>query len=118
MFLGIISYVIGIFMENVIPRYGWFRYLNPVRTSCSRSYGHCTLFASKGPFNRKENAFIIIMAASAAHSAMATEVLAARVLFYKIAPKGLSPMLLLSASQFIGYGIAGLMRCMFSSRAL
>jgi hypothetical protein len=118
MFLGIISYVIGIFMENAIPRYGWFRYLNPVRTFYTRPYRHCTPFASKGPFNKKENAFIMIMAASAAHSAMATEVLAARVLFYKIEPKGLSPMLLLSASQFIGYGIAGLMRCRFSSRAL
>ena len=118
MFLGIISYVIGIFMENVIPRYGWLRYLNPVRTSYSRPYRHHTHFASKGPFNKKENVFIVIMAASAAHSAMATEVLAARVLFYKIVPKGLAPMLLLSASQLLGYGIAGLMRCRFSLRAL
>jgi hypothetical protein len=31
MFLGIISYVIGIAMESFIPRNGLFRYLNPVR---------------------------------------------------------------------------------------
>lgn len=52
MFLGIISYVMGILMENVIPRYGWFRYLNPVRTS----YSHpCRLYALyfEGPFQQK-----------------------------------------------------------------
>ena len=80
------------------------------------SYRHCTYFALKGPFNKKENAFIVIMASSAANSAMGTEVLAARVLFYKIVPKGLTPMFLVIASQFLGYGIAGLMRRTFSSR--
>ncbi|KAG1830315.1 OPT oligopeptide transporter protein-domain-containing protein [Suillus variegatus] len=40
MFLGIISYVIGLAMETFIPRHGLLRYLNP------------------GPFNKKENAFI------------------------------------------------------------
>ncbi|KAG2750656.1 OPT-domain-containing protein [Suillus brevipes Sb2] len=58
MFLGIISYVIGIAMESFIPRNGLFRYLNP------------------GPFNKKENAFIVIMSSAAANSALATEVLA------------------------------------------
>ncbi|OJA14696.1 hypothetical protein AZE42_09983 [Rhizopogon vesiculosus] len=29
MFLAIISYVLGVFMETVIPRHGLFRYLNP-----------------------------------------------------------------------------------------
>jgi len=50
------------------------------------------------------------MASSAANVAMATEVIAARALFYGILPKGLAPMFLLSATQFLGYGIAGLMR--------
>lgn len=31
MFLAIISYVIGLAMEVLIPRRGWLRYLNPVR---------------------------------------------------------------------------------------
>lgn len=30
MFLTIISYVLGVAMEAVIPRWGLFRYLNPV----------------------------------------------------------------------------------------
>ena len=30
MFLTVISYVIGVSMEIAIPRWGWFRYLNPV----------------------------------------------------------------------------------------
>ncbi|OJA14928.1 hypothetical protein AZE42_10911, partial [Rhizopogon vesiculosus] len=58
MFLAIISYVLGVFMETVIPRRGLFRYLNP------------------GPFNKKENAFVVIMASASANSASGTEVLA------------------------------------------
>jgi hypothetical protein len=30
MFLGIVAYVLGIFMEAIIPRRGILRYLNPV----------------------------------------------------------------------------------------
>lgn len=30
MFLAVISYVLGVFMETFIPRRGLFRYLNPV----------------------------------------------------------------------------------------
>jgi hypothetical protein len=108
--LGIISYIIGIAMEAVVPRFGWFRYLNPVRVSHSCSYTYRKYFALKGPFNKKENAFIIVMASSAANVAMATEVFAAQALFYKIVPKGLAPMILLTSTQFLGYGIAGLMR--------
>lgn len=33
MFLAIISYVLGLMMEVFIPTRGWFRYLNPVRSS-------------------------------------------------------------------------------------
>ncbi|OJA09369.1 hypothetical protein AZE42_08545 [Rhizopogon vesiculosus] len=58
MFLAVISYVLGVFMETVIPRRGLFRYLNP------------------GPFNKKENAFVVIMASASANSALGTEVLA------------------------------------------
>ncbi len=113
-FLGITSYILGISTEAVIPRYGWFRHLNPVRTSDSCSYRHFKRFAVKGPFNKKENAFIFIMASSAGNVAMATEVLATRALFYGIVPKGLAPMFLLTSSQFLGYAIAGLMRREFS----
>ncbi|KAG1905875.1 OPT oligopeptide transporter protein-domain-containing protein [Suillus fuscotomentosus] len=92
MFLGIISYVIGLAMETFIPRHGLLRYLNP------------------GPFNKKENAFIIIMASAAANSALATEVLAVQRLYYNITPNAISSVFLLFSSQLLGYGIGGLMR--------
>ncbi|KAG1875141.1 OPT oligopeptide transporter protein-domain-containing protein [Suillus tomentosus] len=92
MFLGIISYVIGLVMETFIPRHGLLRYLNP------------------GPFNKKENAFIIIMASAAANSALATEVLAVQRLYYNITPNAISSIFLLFSSQLLGYGIGGLMR--------
>jgi len=58
MFLAVVSYILGVSMETFIPRRGLLRYLNP------------------GPFNKKENAFIIIMASASAKSALGTEVLA------------------------------------------
>ncbi|KAI9442371.1 OPT oligopeptide transporter protein-domain-containing protein [Lactarius indigo] len=92
MFLTIVSYVLGIAMEAFIPRRGWFRYLNP------------------GPFNKKENAFIVIMASAATNSALGTEVLAVQRLFYNITPNGAASVFLLFSSQLLGYGIGGLMR--------
>ncbi|KIK99289.1 hypothetical protein PAXRUDRAFT_132372 [Paxillus rubicundulus Ve08.2h10] len=92
MFLAIISYVIGFAMETFIPRRGLLRYLNP------------------HPFNKKENAFIIIMASAAANSALATEVLAVQRLYYNITPDTATSILLLFSSQLLGYGIGGLMR--------
>ncbi|KAF8273545.1 OPT oligopeptide transporter protein-domain-containing protein, partial [Lactarius quietus] len=86
MFLAIISYVLGIAMETFIPCWGWFRYLNP------------------GPFNRKENAFIVIMASTAVNSALETEVLAVQWLYYNITPNGASSIFLLFSSQLLGYG--------------
>ncbi|KZP23288.1 OPT superfamily oligopeptide transporter [Athelia psychrophila] len=92
LFLAIIAYVIGILMEAVIPRRGWFRYLNP------------------HPFNKKENAFIVIMASAAANSALATEVLAVQRLYYDITPNAGASVFLLFSSQLLGYGLGGLMR--------
>ncbi|SRR6266702_151684 len=109
MFLAIISYVLGIAMEAVIPRWGWFRYLNPVCACCSPLSDLFTR-CKKGPFNKKENAFIVIMAGAAANSALGTEVLAVQRLFYNITPNGAASIFLLFASQLLGYGIGGLMR--------
>ena len=92
MFLAIISYVLGLAMETFIPRWGYFRYLNP------------------GPFKNKENAMIVIMASSAANSALGTEVLAVQRLFYDITPNPAASIFLLFSSQLIGYGIGGMMR--------
>lgn len=92
MFLAVISYVLGIFMETFIPRRGLLRYLNP------------------GPFNKKENAFIVIMASASANSALGTEVLAVQRLYYNITPNAGASMFLLFSSQLLGYGIGGMMR--------
>ncbi|KAH9481332.1 Oligopeptide transporter 5 [Psilocybe cubensis] len=92
MFLAIISYVLGIAMEAVIPTKGLFRYLNP------------------HPFNKKENAFIVIMASAAANSALGTEVLAVQRLYYNITPNPAASIFLLFSSQLLGYGIGGLFR--------
>ncbi|KAH8115217.1 OPT oligopeptide transporter protein-domain-containing protein [Phellopilus nigrolimitatus] len=92
MFLAIIAYVLGLAMETLIPSRGWFRYLNP------------------GPFNKKENAMIVIMASAAANSALGTEVLAVQRLFYNITPNPAASIFLLFSSQMIGYGLGGLMR--------
>ncbi|KAF8833285.1 OPT superfamily oligopeptide transporter [Paxillus ammoniavirescens] len=92
MFLAIISYVIGFAMETFIPRRGLLRYLNP------------------HPFNKKENAFIIIMASAAANSALGTEVLAVQRLYYNLTPNAAASVFLLFSSQLLGYGIGGVMR--------
>ena len=42
--------------------------------------------ALQGPFNKKENAFIVIMASAAANAALGTEVLAVQRLYYNITP--------------------------------
>ncbi|KAI6161769.1 OPT oligopeptide transporter protein-domain-containing protein [Pisolithus thermaeus] len=88
MFLAIISYVIGTAMDTFIPRRGIFNWLNP------------------HPFNKKENAFMIIMASAAANAALATEVLAVSAcIMTSIRTLRLSIFLLFS-SQLLGYGIA------------
>ncbi|KAG9318820.1 OPT oligopeptide transporter protein-domain-containing protein [Chiua virens] len=92
MFLAIVSYVLGYAMEISIPRHGLFRYLNP------------------HPFNKKENAFIIIMASAAANAALATEVLAVQRLYYNITPNPVASIFLLFSSQLLGYGMGGLLR--------
>ncbi|KZV71079.1 OPT superfamily oligopeptide transporter [Peniophora sp. CONT] len=92
MFLAIIAYVLGTFMEFVIPSRGIFRYLNP------------------GPFNKKENAFIVIMASAAANSALGTEVLAVQRLYYNTTPNPAASIFLLFSSQLLGYGMGGLLR--------
>ncbi|KAF9036163.1 OPT oligopeptide transporter [Panaeolus papilionaceus] len=92
MFLAIMSYILGIAMEVLIPRRGLLRYLNP------------------HPFNKKENAFIVIMSSAAANSALGTDVLAVQRLFYNITPNPGAGIFLLFASQLMGYGIGGLFR--------
>ncbi|KAF7312525.1 OPT oligopeptide transporter [Mycena indigotica] len=91
MFLAIIAFIIGKAME-MIPAVGPLRYLNP------------------HPWNKKENAMVVIMASAAANSALATEVLAVQRLFYNLTPNPGASIFLLFSSQLAGYGIGGLFR--------
>jgi hypothetical protein len=50
------------------------------------------------PFNKKENAFIVIMANAAANAAIGTEVLAVQRLFYNITPNAAASILYVSMS--------------------
>ncbi|KAI9845025.1 MAG: hypothetical protein M1838_001929 [Thelocarpon superellum] len=92
-FLAVISYVIGMLMEKLIPKHGWVgRWFNP------------------HPFNQKEHAAIVIMASSASTCALGTEVLAVQRLWYTSSPNAGVSIFLLFSSQLLGYGIAGLLR--------
>lgn len=95
MFLAIISYVLGIAMEAAIPKSGIIgRYLNPVSgfsillflLNAISTLLTFVIFSQQHPFNKKENAFIVIMSSAAANSALGTEVLAVQRLYYNITP--------------------------------
>lgn len=92
-FLAVVGYVIGEFLALFIPRRGLVgEWLNP------------------HPFNQKEHAAIIIMAAAAANAPIAVEVLAVQKLWYGQTPNAGVGILLMVSSQCLGYGIAGLLR--------
>ena len=52
MFLTVISYVLGIAMENVIPRWGRLRFLNPVCATCGSAFRLINT-VHKGPFQQE-----------------------------------------------------------------
>jgi hypothetical protein len=92
-FLSVITYLLGELLAVVIPRKGWIgRWFNP------------------HPFNVKEHLAIVIMANSASISSLGIEVLATERLFYGTKLNGAVSVFLLFSSQFLRYGIAGLMR--------
>ena len=92
-FLAVITFILGELMSFIIPRKGFIgRWFNP------------------HPFNVKEHLAIVIMANSASISALGIEVLAVERLFYGAQLNGAVSVFLLFSSQFLGYGIAGLMR--------
>ncbi|KAF2193594.1 OPT superfamily oligopeptide transporter [Zopfia rhizophila CBS 207.26] len=92
-FLALCAYMIGIFMEKAIPKKGVIgRWLNP------------------HPFNSKEHAAIVVVASSASQVALAVEVIAVQRLFYDTAPSPFLSILIVLASQCLGYGFAGLLR--------
>ncbi|UPK96938.1 hypothetical protein LCI18_007873 [Fusarium solani-melongenae] len=92
-FLALLSYIFGTFLEWVIPKTGFIgRWFNP------------------HPFNMKEHAAMIVIASSGAQTALAVEVIAVQRLFYDRAPNVLISILLVVSSQCVGYGFAGLLR--------
>ncbi|KAH8662692.1 OPT oligopeptide transporter protein-domain-containing protein [Ilyonectria robusta] len=92
-FLALLSYIFGTFLEWFIPKTGFIgRWFNP------------------HPFNMKEHAAMVVIASSGAQTALAVEVIAVQRLFYDRAPNVLISILLVVSSQCVGYGFAGLLR--------
>ena len=92
-FLALLGYVFGTFLEWAVPKTGFLgRWFNP------------------HPFNMKEHAAIVVVASSAAQTALAVEVIAVQRLFYDSAPNVAVSILVVISSQCVGYGFAGLLR--------
>ncbi|CAO3597675.1 unnamed protein product [Absidia cylindrospora] len=88
-FMLMVAYVICKAMERYLPTGGW---LNPC------------------PFNLKEHTCIYVMVSSANTSAYGTLVLAVQQLYYEHPPGAFGSILMLLATQLVGYGIAGQLR--------
>jgi hypothetical protein len=92
-FIAVIAFILGEGLEFIVPKNGIIgRWFNP------------------HPFNIKEHLAIVIMANSASISALGIELLAVERLYYGAKLNGALSIFLLFSSQFIGYGMAGLMR--------
>lgn len=92
-FLAVIAWLLGEALALAIPRKGAIgRFLNP------------------GPFNKKEHVAIVIMANSASVGAYGMELLATEKLWYNNTVNPGLAIFLLWSSQFLGFGLAGMMR--------
>ncbi|KAF2163315.1 hypothetical protein M409DRAFT_68590 [Zasmidium cellare ATCC 36951] len=92
-FLAVLAYLLGEAMSLFIPRRGRIgRLLNP----------HA--------FNIKEHLAITIMASASAVSALGIQVISVERLYYNNELSAAVSIFLLLSSQYLGYGIAGLMR--------
>lgn len=93
MFLTVIAQALGEFLSRIIPRKGVVgRWLNPF------------------PWNRKEHTAAVLMASAASVSALSTEALTVQKLWYGGYPSTAAGVFITLSSQFIGYGVAGMMR--------
>ncbi|KAF8516700.1 OPT superfamily oligopeptide transporter [Hysterangium stoloniferum] len=92
LFLLLVSYVLGNLMAELMPRRGWFRYLNP------------------GPFNIKEHTGCFYRCSTASVSATASEIIAVDDLYYNKQLNAGLAIFMLFASQLLGYGFAGFLR--------
>lgn len=92
-FLAVLAYLLGEAMSLSIPRRDWLgRFLNP------------------HPFNIKEHLAITIMASASAVSALGIQIISVERLYFNNQLSAAVSIFLLLSSQFLGYGIAGLMR--------
>ncbi|GAA6030931.1 hypothetical protein JCM8097_008943 [Rhodosporidiobolus ruineniae] len=100
LFLQVIAFILGKAWEAVFP---------------NAKRGKVWAFLNPGVFNIKEHVAILIMSSTASSSAEAISVFAADELYYGIRPSWGVGIFTLMASQFFGFGIAGLLRsfCVF-----
>ncbi|OBZ83705.1 Oligopeptide transporter 3 [Choanephora cucurbitarum] len=87
--IQLLSFPLGKLMEKVIPK---SRFFNP------------------GPFNMKEHVLITVMANCTYNTAYAIDIITIQRLFYKQNLGWGGSILLVWTTQFIGYGMAGLLR--------
>lgn len=101
-FLLIITYFFGQAMAKFLPSRGIFKWINP------------------GPFNIKEHTAILVMATTAASSAIAIQVISVQDLFYNNKMNGGVAIFTLLGSQLLGYGFAGVLQeiCVYRSICL
>ncbi|KAF8801788.1 peptide transporter MTD1 [Phlegmacium glaucopus] len=102
LFLQIISYILGVILEEIVP--GPFN--DRLRTPSTAFWR----FMNPGPFNIKEHVAITIFSTTAAESALAISIFAADELFYNLQPNVGVGIFTLIGSQLIGYGLGGIMR--------
>ncbi|TFK37217.1 peptide transporter MTD1 [Crucibulum laeve] len=104
LFLQIIAYILGLFLEEVLP--GPSHVHSKLKTQDTAFWR----FINPGPFNIKEHVAITIFASTAAESALAISIFAADDLYYKVQPNVGIGIFTLIGSQLLGYGLGGVMR--------
>lgn len=67
-------------------------------------------FLNPWAFNSKEHTFAVIMGTAGSTTALATQALAAQRLYYGSNPNRAAAIFLVISSQFLSYGVAGLLR--------
>ncbi|KAF8920813.1 peptide transporter MTD1 [Mucidula mucida] len=104
LFLQILSYLLGVALEQIIPGPG-----HPLEKLQMKNNAFWR-FMNPGPFNIKEHVAITILSSTAAGSALAISIFAADDLYYGIQPNVGVGIFTLIGSQLIGYGLGGIMR--------
>lgn len=107
-FLGVISYILGESLSHILPRRGAIgKILNPHPVRLASESSRLLTIVK---FNRKEHIAILIMASTASAAPQAIEIISIERLYYKRTISPLISIFCIISSQFIGYGIGGLLR--------